>query len=161
MRSDERVYTYIRTPPCACAVRIIRIFHRKFFHLAVCPHVAYIFHHFLVIQYVAHIHNTVSGVKKLTIIDRVAETTFDRAVITFITVTLFIGRTFACRTAELFGTLKKKNLSRVPRCSVLRRIFIRQRIPRGKKCTLHFYSRLVKLHNFEIPLREFFIPQVA
>lgn len=108
MRSDERVYTYIRTPLCACAVRIIRIFHRKFFHLAVCPHVAYIFHHFLVIQYVAHIHNTVSGVKKLTIIDRVAETTFDRAVIIFITVTLFIGRTFACRTAELFGTLKKK-----------------------------------------------------
>lgn len=61
---------------------------------------------FWVIQYAAYIHNTVSGVKKLTIIDRVAETTFDRAVIIFITVTLFIGQ-----TAELFGTFGKKNPS--------------------------------------------------
>lgn len=140
MRSDASacIHICIRTPFRACAMRIIRIFHRKFFHLTVCPHVAYIFHHFLVIQYVAHIHNTVSGAKELTIIDRVAETTFDRAVIIFITVTLFISRngTFACRTAKLFGTLKKK-ISRVSRCLVLRRIFICQ--SRGeKKCTFHY-----------------------
>lgn len=58
---------------------------------------------FLVIQYVAHIHNTVSGVKKLTIIDRVAETTFDRAVIIFITGTLFIGQ------RNYLAPLKKKS----------------------------------------------------
>lgn len=92
---------------------------------------------FLVIQYVAHIHNTVSGVKKLTIIDRVAETTFDPAVIIFITGTLFIGR-----TAELFGTFEKKNL-----IGFATNIYSPMHISRGKKNALFIILAPAQFRN--------------
>jgi len=48
-RASGRERARTRTPHPA---RIIRAFYGKYFHLAV--HVAYIFQHFLVIEYVAH-----------------------------------------------------------------------------------------------------------